>query len=82
MPSLHHKFQGHAQILKSRIEHPGGFNNGADTAHVSFEHDGEQYTVTVTSNSKLLTASLWLKGKCIETVIGKDKVLFVGQANK
>lgn len=82
MSSLQRKFTGHAEILKNRIEHPGGFNNGADTAHVSFDHEGEQYTVTVTSNSKLLTASLWCHGKCIETVIGKDKVLFTGKPQK
>lgn len=77
MSSLKHKFRGHAENLKKRIEHPGGFNNGADTAYITFLHEGAEYTVTVTSNSKTLTASLWKDRKCLETVIGKDGVLFL-----
>jgi hypothetical protein len=68
---------GHAENLKKRIEHPGGFNNGADTGYTTFLHDGHEYTVTVTSNTKTLTASLWKDSKCLDTVIGKDGVLFV-----
>ena len=76
MSSLKRKFMGHAHHLKKRIEHPGGFNNGADTAYITFLHQGEEYTVTVTSNRKTLTASLWKEGKCLDTVLGKDGVLF------
>lgn len=77
MSSLVHKFMGHAENLKKRIEHPGGFNNGADTAYITFLHDRVEYTVTVTSNSKTLTASLWKGNKCLETVLGKDGILFI-----
>jgi hypothetical protein len=76
MSAVASKFIKHAENLKKRIEHPGGFNNGADTAYVSFLHEGEEYTVTVTSNFKTLSASLWKGGRCLETVIGKDGVLF------
>jgi len=75
MSALKRKFMGHAENLKKRIEHPGGFNNGADTAYITFLHDGEEYTVTVTSNTKTLTASLWKDSKCLDTVMGKDGVL-------
>jgi hypothetical protein len=71
---------GHAENLKKRIEHPGGFNNGADTGYITFLHDGDEYTVTVTSNRTTLTASLWKDSKCLDTVIGKDGVLFVQSA--
>jgi hypothetical protein len=80
MSSLTRKFMGHAENLKKRIEHPGGFNNGADTGYITFLHDGDEYTVTVTSNRKTLTASLWKDSKCLDTVIGKDGVLFVESA--
>jgi len=76
---LKRKFMSHAENLKKRIERPGGFNNGADTAYITFLHEGEEYTVTVTSNVKMLTASIWKDSKCLETVIGKDGVLFVGE---
>jgi len=71
---LQRKFMAHAENLLKRIEHPGGFNNGADTAYITFLHGGEEYTVTVTSNSKTLSASLWKDSKCLETVPGKDGV--------
>jgi hypothetical protein len=77
MSSLTNKFMGHAENLKKRIEHPGGFNNGADTGYITFLHEGVEYTVTVTSNSKTLTASLWKGSSCLDTVIGKDGILFV-----
>ena len=77
MSSLKRKFIGHAENLKKCIEHPGGFNNGADTAYITFLHEGEEYTVTVTSNIKLLTASIWKDSKCLETVMGKNGVLFI-----
>lgn len=81
MSSLKRKFVGHAENLKKRIEHPGGFNNGADTAYITFLHEGAEYTVTVTSNTRTLTASLWHNSKCLQTVLGKDGVLFVHDFN-
>ncbi len=72
MSSLKRKFMGHAENLQKCIEHPGGFNNGADTAYITFLHCGDEYTVTVTSNSRTLSASLWKNSKCLETVLGKD----------
>lgn len=78
MSSLTNKFMSHAENLKRCIEHPGGFNNGADTAYITFLHEGEEYTVTVTSNKKTLTASLWKDSRCLDTVLGKDGVLFAG----
>ena len=77
MSTLKRKFMSHAENLQKCIEHPGGFNNGADTGYISFLHNGEEYTVTVTSNIKMLTASLWKDSKCLETVMGKDGILFV-----
>ena len=77
MSGLKGKFMSHAENLKKCIEHPGGFNNGADTAYTTFLHNGEEYTVTVTSNVKMLTASIWKDSKCLRTVSGKDGVLFV-----
>ena len=77
MSSLKRKFMGHAENLKKRIEHPGGFNNGADTAYITFLHSGDEYTVTVTSNIRTLTASLWKDSQCLHTVLGKDGVLFI-----
>lgn len=74
MGSLKRKFVQHAENLQKCIEHPGGFNNGADTAYITFLHAGEEYTVTVTSNSKTLSASLWKNSKCLETVLGKDGI--------
>lgn len=72
--NLKRKFMAHAENLLKRIKRPGGFNNGADTAYITFLHDGEEFTVTVTSNTKTLTASLWKDGKCLDTVPGKDGV--------
>lgn len=77
MSSLKSKFMSHAENLKKRIEHPGGFNNGADTAYITFLHDGAEFTVTVTSNNKTLSASIWKGSKCLQTVLGKDGVLFI-----
>ena len=77
MGSLRRKFMAHAENLKKRIEHPAGFNNGADTAYITFLHEGDEYTVTVTSNFKMLTASIWKDSKCLDTVMGKNGILFV-----
>lgn len=77
MSSIVTKFMQHAENLKKRIEHPGGFNNGADTANITFLHEGDEYTVTVTSNFKILSASLWKGSLCMTTVQGKDGVLFI-----
>jgi hypothetical protein len=74
--SIEGKFVQHAETLKKRIEHPGGFNNGDDTAYVSFLHQGQEFTVSVTSNVRTLSASLWKEGRCLLTVMGKDGVLF------
>ena len=65
--------------MKKRIEHPSGYNNGADTAYTDFILEGKEYTVCVTSNRELLTASLWRNGKCLESVMGKDGILFADQ---
>ena len=78
MNALANKFKLHAEILKETIEGPKG-NHGDDTAAVNFIHDGDEYTVTVTSNSKILSASLWKGSWCMETVMGKDGTLFVGE---
>jgi hypothetical protein len=79
MSSLKRKFMSHAENLKKCIERPGGFNNGADTAYITFLHEGEEYTVTVTSNVKMLTASIWKDSKCLDTVKGKDGILFIDE---
>lgn len=75
MDPVNKKFQQHALKLQQVIERPGG-NNGEDTAYVGFSHDGADFTVTVTSNSKTLSASLWKDGVCQFTIMGKDGILF------
>lgn len=74
MDPVNKKFQAHALNLQKVIERPGG-NHGQDTAYVGFTHDGTDYTVTVTSNTKTLSASLWKSGVCQVTVLGKDGIL-------
>lgn len=77
MSSVEKKFQQHALKLQQVIERPGG-NHGEDTAYVGFTHAGVDYTVTVTSNSKILSASLWKNKVCQTTIMGKDGILLFG----
>ncbi|MDH5328083.1 MAG: hypothetical protein OEZ68_19370 [Gammaproteobacteria bacterium] len=79
MDPVQKKFQQHALKLQQVIERPGG-NHGEDTAYVGFTHNGVDYTVSVTSNRKILSASLWKQKVCQVTVMGKDGILLFGDA--
>ena len=76
MTPIDKKFVEYAQFLKERLDNPGRFSGGEDTAHMSFREGGKQYVVSVTSNSQILTAALWENGKCLKSVVGKDGILF------